>query len=115
MAPRRLLQDPDDLALARAVAPAPGLDRPAGEPVRDGLEHRLHLTRQAGQDDDVLDHEAGRASERVHERLGPAGQTRPARGVVAEAARLEPGAEDGRHLGDLLALAGRTPRRLLRA
>ena len=59
MAPRRLLEDPDDLALARAIATPPGLDRPAGEAIRDGLEHRLHLARQAGQDDDVLDHEAG--------------------------------------------------------
>ena len=38
------------------------LDRAAGEPIRDGLEHRLHLTRQTRQDEDVLDHEAGCAS-----------------------------------------------------
>ena len=85
MEPRRLLEDPHDLAFAGAVAPPPGADRLAAEALGDRSEHRPHLTRQAGHHVDVLEAKAGRAAERVVERLGAIGKARPARRVVAEA------------------------------
>ena len=47
-----------------------------------GVEHRLHLGRQAGQHPDVLDHEPGRAALRVPERPAAGRELRPARRVV---------------------------------
>src|SRR5438874_10590038 len=40
----------------------------------DRVEHRLHLRRQAGEDEDVLEREAGRAAERVLDRPAAGGQ-----------------------------------------
>jgi hypothetical protein len=78
-----LLEHPDDAALRSAVRAAPGADRTAaGELVRHGLEHRLHLGRQAGQDVDVLEDEAGRAAERILERATPSRQLGPAGDVL---------------------------------
>src|SRR5919199_4278040 len=98
---RRLLQDRDDLALPGPVALAPGRDRYPGKTLSDRIEHRLHLAREPREDVDVLEHEPGRTSERVLERLGAEREAGPARRVVAEAASLEALAEPRRHVRDL--------------
>src|SRR5258705_13918551 len=65
---------------------APGGDRgPSGEFLLDGLVHRLHLRRKTRQDIDVLEHEAGRAAERVRQRAAAGGKHRPPRPVLGGA------------------------------
>ena len=103
MAPRCLLQHRDDLALARAVAPAPSGDRLAAEAVGDGVEHRLHLTRKPRENEDVLDDETGGAAERVVERLRPARQACPAGRVVPEPSGAEALPQTPGYRRDLLA------------
>src|SRR4051812_37312469 len=101
---RRLLEDPDDLAFAGAITSAPGPDRPAREPLRDAVEHGLHLARQPREDDDVLNHEPRRAAEWIGEGLRSPGQAGPAGGVTGQASRPEALPQDRCNLGELRAL-----------
>ena len=103
MAARRLLEDGHDLALTGLVTAPPRADRLAAEPLREHLEHRLHLPRQPGQDVDVAEDEAGRAAERILERDRAARQPRPARRVLSEAATGEAVAQLRRELRHVLA------------
>jgi signal transduction histidine kinase len=101
VSPRRLLEDADDLALARSVALPPRTDRRATKAPRNRVEHGLHLARETGEDEDVLEDEPRRASERVGERLGALRQTGPAGRVIAEPTpreALPQGICHGRHL-----------------
>ena len=94
----RRLQNVDDRALRRPVPPPPALDRRScAELIGDRLEHRLHLGREARQDVDVRDREAGSAAERILERPAPLRQERPARRVLRRA--REARAERSRNLG----------------
>src|SRR5438876_3619565 len=78
----------DDLALGRAVAAAPRTDRRTGSQLLlNCLVDRLHLRRQAREDVDVLEHEPGRAAERVRERPAAGGEPGPAGRVLGVASK----------------------------